>query len=366
MRQQEEYIIDQHQGLMGRMLMSQAISQFVPSKGSQFSETLQYSLHNNTLAYMGEVGRRTFGDDTLVPQDMWKEELHPNYRDGIKWHESMTEIDSKILAERYDRDLAYQDYMGNTDAWSWNNIGAALTSAVWDPLSYIPFVGPFAKVGQALHKGAKATTGFLSSMKVGDIGSTISLQAVSHAPSAVTRIAQVSRLSKILNPIAATAGSIFKPMKPIGTYAAEGVLAESSYQIIKNMAEAREEDDIDHIGGIFDVMIAGIFGGILGTLPMANAFRRNFKKEHLHMAMAKSLDDLKQNGEVGMSPNGEKRKTSTESRDDFNAEMDNLHTSQDHTNDPDLHPVQDWANSVNQDVKEVVLTALKAWKRCSS
>ena len=113
-------------------------------------------------------------------------------------------------------------------------------------------------------------------------------------------------------------------------------------------------------------MIAGLFGGVLGTLPMANAFRRNFKKEHLHMALAKSLDDIKQNGEVGMSPNGEKRKTSTESRDEFNAEMDDLHTTQDHTNDPDLHPVQDWANSVNEDVKVVVLSALKAWKRCSS
>lgn len=366
MRQQEEYIIDQHQGLMGRMLMSQAISKFVPSKGSQFSETLQHSLHNNTLAYMGDIVQRTFGDSTLISKEIWKEDLHPNYRDGIKWHENLTEVDSKILADRYDRDLAFQDFMGNTDAWSWHNIGAALTSAIWDPLSYVPFVGPFAKVGQALHKGAKATTGFLSSMRVGDIGSTISLQTVTHAPVAVTRIAQVSRLSKILNPISATAGTIFKPMKPVGTYAAEGMLAESSYQIIRNMAEARDEDDVDYIGGMFDVMIAGLFGGVLGTLPMANAFRKNFKKEHLHMAMAKSLDDLKQNGEVGMSPNGEKRKTSTESRDDFNAEMDNLHTSQDHTNDPDLHPVQDWANSVNQDVKEVVLTALKAWKRCSS
>ena len=70
MRQQEEYIIDQHQGLMGRMLMSQAISKFVPSKGSQFSETLQHSLHNNTLAYMGDIVQRTFGDSTLISKEI--------------------------------------------------------------------------------------------------------------------------------------------------------------------------------------------------------------------------------------------------------------------------------------------------------
>ena len=83
-----------------------------------------------------------------------------------------------------------------------------------------------------------------------------------------TKGGKKSILDKNINPFKA----LINPFKPVGKYAMEGVLAESSYQIIKNMADSRQSEDIDYMSGVFDVMIAGLFGGVLGTLPMANTF----------------------------------------------------------------------------------------------
>ena len=363
MRRQEVYEIDQNQGLMGELFFRKALGQFKPGTMTQMSETFDRNLRYNTLAYISEGVQQIFDPENLIPQSIWKEGGHNNYRNGIKWHEGLSETDSRILANRFDRDLEFEQLMGNTDPWSIHNIGAALGSAAFDPLSYVPFVSPFAKAGQALQRGVRA-------VGLSDIGATITMEGVmGRGTFAMQRLNTVNGLSKTINPISATLSTVTNPFRPIGRYATEGMLAESSYLIIKNMADARHSEDVDYMGGVFDIMIAGLFGGVLGTLPMANIFRKNFKREQLDQALAKSLDDIYHKGEVnlhGKSPDGEPLLSSDEARIQHDAEMETLTKTQKYIDDDDLSPIKAHARKLNADLKEFLNTAFNAFRRCSS
>ena len=363
MRRQEVYEIDQNQGLMGELFFRKALGQFKPGTMTQMSETFDRNLHYNTLSYISEGFQQIMDPENLIPQSIWKDGGHNNYRNGIKWHEGLSETDSRILANRFDRDLEYEQLMGNTDPWSIHNIGAALGSAAFDPLSYVPFVSPFAKAGQALQRGVRA-------VGLSDIGATITMEGVMGSGTfAMQRLNTVNGLSKTINPISATLSTVTSPFKPIGRYATEGMLAESSYQIIKHMGDARHSEDVDYMGGVFDIMIAGLFGGVLGTLPMANTFRKNFKREQLDQALAKSLDDIYHKGEVnlhGKSPDGEPLLSPDEARTQHDAEIETLTKTQEHVDDVDLSPIKSHFLKLKTDLKEGLNTAFNAFRRCGS
>ena len=366
MRKQETYVMDQDHGLMGELLFRKAIGQFKPSIMTQMKETLQRNIHYNTLAYISDGIQQLNDPENLIPQAVWNIEGHSNYREGIKWHEALSETDSRILAERFDRDIHFQEFMGNTDPWSFHNLGAALGSAAFDPLSYVPFVAPFAKAGQAIHRGVRTA----KAMRVSDIGASISFEGVmGNGTVAMQRLNTVNNISSTVNPLRASLGTIGRPFKPITRFSMEGVLAESSYQIIKNMADSRQSEDIDYMGGVFDIMIAGLFGGILGTIPMANTFRKNFRKEQLNMALAKSLDDIKHRGEVnlhGKSPDGDPQLTPEQAREQWDTEMAGLDESQAHIDDPTIHPIKSHFQTLGQDLKEGLKTAINAYRRCGA
>tara|TARA_R100001594_G_scaffold126808_1_gene164188 strand:+ start:7253 stop:8335 length:1083 start_codon:yes stop_codon:yes gene_type:complete len=360
MRQQPTYEIDQNGGLMGQMLMAQAIKSYRPSVWEQMKETFSRSHQYNTLAYVSELVQQAHDPENFISLDLWKDGLHPNYRPGIKWHEGLSETDSRILADRYDRDREYESIMGNTDPWSIHNIGAALGAAALDPLSYIPMVGAYSKAGQALHRGVKRVS------TLTDPSVTLSFEGVMGTKSIATqRMSLVNKLSNNINPFKA----LINPFKPVGKYAMEGVLAESSFQIIKNMADSRQSEDIDYMSGVFDVMIAGLFGGVLGTLPMANTFRKNFRKEQLHMAYVKAMDDLKHRGEVnidGKSPDGDKILSDAEATAKYNQDMEDITKSQEYVDPADLHPIKAHFLSLKEDLKVGLRSVVEAWKRCSS
>ena len=362
MRRQEVYEIDQNQGLMGELFFRKALGQFKPGTMTQMSETFDRNLQYNTLAYISEGFQQIMDPENLIPQSIWKDGGHNNYRNGIKWHEGLSETDSRILANRFDRDLEYEQLMGNTDPWSIHNIGAALGSAAFDPLSYVPFVSPFAKAGQALQRGVRA-------VGLSDIGATITMEGVmGRGTYAMQRLNTVNGLSKTINPISATLSTVTSPFRPMGRYATEGMLAESSYQIIRHMADARHSEDVDYMGGVFDIMIAGLFGGILGTLPMANTFRKNFRREQLDQALAKSLDDIYHKGEVnlhGKSPDGDPLLSPDEARTQHDAEIEILTKTQEHVDDIDLSPIKSHFLKLKTDLKEGLNTAFNAFRRCS-
>jgi hypothetical protein len=148
----------------------------------------------------------------------------------------------------------------------------------------------------------------------------------------------------------------------------EGMLAESAYQTIKHMSDARAEEDIDYMGGVFDVMIAGIFGGVLGTLPMAINFRRNFKKEQLHRALAESMDTWGDQGFVAIDGSGtdaQFRVSDAEATANNKADVDGFEKSIDDIK-KEAHPIQSFLEEGWGDMKTGMKTFIGAYRRCSS
>ena len=373
MRRQEEFLIDKHEGLASRQFLANALRTYKPSILSQMGETFKrMAFDYNTIKFGADTIQSSLAEDKTIPFEMWNKENNSYFREGVKWHKEFTETDARILAERYDRDREWEMKMGNTDPFSLHNIGAALGAAVFDPLSYIPFVGPVSKV-------ASATRTAVGLARIGkhtaDIGSTISMQGIMGGGSfAVQRVAETSRLAKFINPIRSITKTTLKPLTPIAKYSMEGVMAESSYQIIRNMSDVRKDEDIDYMGGVFDVMIAGLFGGILGTLPMAKQFRDNFKKEQLHTALAKATDDLSTKGHVeldGIPPGAEPVLSSQDASINLKNQMDELDNTMAHKEDPDaknaiLRTLETHGATATEEVKTFIRTAINSYKRCSS
>ena len=371
MRRQEEFHIDKNEGWSSRAYLASAIRTYQPSVWSQMKETFEYmALDHNTLSYGMDAIKGGLAQDNHIPFEMWNEEYNPYYREGIKWHNNFTETDARILAERYDRDKEWELKMGNTDPFSIHNIGAALGAAVFDPLSYIPFVGPVSKL-------ATGTKTAINLARIGkhtaDIGSTISMKGIwSPTSFAVKRVAETSRLSKFINPVLSTTKTVFSPLKPVGKYAMEGMFAESAFQIVKNMSDVRQEEDLDYMGGVFDVMIAGIFGGVLGTLPMAAQFRRAFKKEQLHLATARAVQDLGNDGYVhldGTPPNAEPRLSPEDNNIKFNEDLERVTPEQTELDADRQHGILSFVlkqgNKLVDDIKGAIKLGISTYRRCS-
>lgn len=363
---QEEFNIDKNDGYQSRVFLQNALRQYKPGVFEQMSETFQSHISNSTISSGVEALQQSYGSQDTIPEELWTEE-NRYFRKGIDWHEEMTNVDARILSERFDREDLFNMKMRNTDPFSIHNIGAALGAAVFDPLSYIPFVGPVSKIGKGLSTVASiARIGKHTS----DIGKSISMQGVlGGATFASTRINQVTRLSKFISPVKATIKGVTSPFKPVAVYGMEGVLAESAFQTIRNMADARQEEDIDYMGGVFDVMIAGLFGGVLGTLPMANIFRKNFKKEQLHQALIKASNDLGDKGYVGMDgipPNAEVRLSPEDVEINVKAEMDSYDSTVEHIVDKDISPIRSYFKDLQQDTVAGLHTAIAAYRRCGS
>ena len=373
MRRQEQYLIDKSEGYASRQFMEASLRRYKPGMMTQMANTFQSHLSHNTakLALEGIQTSTDYDFQTqevgeAIPIDMWNKENTPYFRDGIKWHENLTTTDARILSERHDRDNEYQIRMGNTDPFSLHNIGAALGAAAFDPLSYVPFVGPASK----LATGAKTAYQVARVGKhTADIGSSISMQGALWGSTVATKaIAEVSLISAFISPVKATFKAIASPFKPVGKYAMEGVLAESAYQTIRNMGDPRIEEDVDYMGGVFDVMIAGLFGGVLGTLPMAATFRRNFKKEQLHQALAKAMDDLGDKGYVALDGTGSEvkpRKSAKATDLDYDADMEGFDKSIDDLK-REAHPVHSFFEELGKDLRSGLHTFIGAYRRCQS
>jgi hypothetical protein len=149
----------------------------------------------------------------------------------------------------------------------------------------------------------------------------------------------------------------------------EGIFAESAYQTIRNMSDPRMEEDIDYMGGVFDVMIAGLFGGVLGTLPMAINFRRNFKKEQLSRALADSLDTWGDQGFVAIDGSGTDarfRTTDTEATQKMKTETENFENISIDEIKKQAHPILSWLEESFGDAKSGAKTIIGAYRRCAS
>ena len=227
--------------------------------------------------------------------------------------------------------------MKNTDPWSLHNVGAMFTSALHDPLTFMPFVGGFSKLGSL---GAKLS---------GRLGLT-------------------RKLSGTINPSKTSLlGVLSRPFKPVGYWATEAGLAETTYQIIKGVAKETSGEDVDYMGALTDIGIVTLAGGALGLFPMAKNFRKNFSKEELYDAMGSAVNSMKQKGHVKLDGDGsgsETIKTDAEMKAEYKSKMEEYRKTEEYETDDALHPIIKHAESLGKDVLSVAETIIDQFKRC--
>ena len=332
----QDYSIDQGGGRMGEELFAEAIRRFKPSVWSQMEEMYDAALYHNPIMWGTQLLVGAFDETTEIKKEEWNID-HPEYRDGITWHEGKTQLQARIESERYDREAIHSGYMKNTDPWDLHNVGAMFTSALHDPLTFMPFVGGFSKLGTI---GAKLSR----------------------------RLGLVSKLSTTLNPKKASLiGVLSRPFKPVGYWATEAGLAETTYQIIKGVAKETNGEDVDYIGALTDIGIVTLAGGALGMFPMAKNFRKNFSKEELYDAMGTAINSMKQKGHVKLDGDGsgsETIKTDAEMKAEYKSQMEDYRKTEAYETDTDLHPFFKHAETLGKDVLSVAETVIDQFKKC--
>ena len=332
----QDYSIDQGGGRMGEELFAEAIRRFKPSVWSQVEETYEAGLYHNPVMWGTQLLAGALDETAEITKEEWNID-HPEYRDGITWHEGKTQLQARIESERYDRETIHSGYMKNTDPWDLHNIGAMFTSALHDPLTFMPFVGGFSKLGSI---GAKLSGRLGLTRK---LGTTLSPRKTS------------------------LIGVLSRPFKPIGYWATEAGLAETTYQIIKGVAKETSGEDVDYIGALTDIAIVTLAGGGLGMFPAAKNFRKNFSKEELYDAMGTSINSMKQKGHVKLDGDGsgsETIKTDAEMKAEYKSQMEDYRKTEAYETDDALHPIFKHAETLGKDVLSVAETIIDQFKRC--
>jgi len=332
----QDYNIDKGGGRMGRWLFAEALKKFQPGMWSQIGTTYESMLYHNPIMWGTQLLVGAFDETTEIKKEEWNID-HPEYRDGITWHEGKTQLQARIESERYDREAIYSGYMKNTDPWALHNVGAMFTSALSDPLTFMPFVGGFSKLGS--------------------VGANLS-----------RRLGVVKKLNDTISPTKTSLlGLIARPFKPVGYWATEAGLAETTYQIIKGVARETNGEDVDYMGALTDIGIVTLAGGVLGTFPMAKNFRKNFSKEELYDAMGVAINSMKQKGRVildGDASGVETIKTADELKADYKSKTEEYHKTEAYETDADLHPLMTYLGGLAEDVNKGFDNIIDKFRRC--
>ena len=185
-----------------------------------------------------------------------------------------------------------------------------------------------------------------------------------------TRIAsRMSRIKNIGNTISPAKTSILgvigRPFKPVGYWAAEAGLAETTYQIIKGVSKETSGKDVDYMAALMDISIVTLAGGALGLFPMAKNFRKNLSVDELYDSMGEAVNQLKQKGFVGTGGSGTKK---VKSEPEFEAEYDQkMSDFKDTSFDSDSaidHAIFSHAKDLGNDVVNFADDMIDRFKRC--
>lgn len=330
----QQYRIHEGGGQFGQLLFENAFRKYRPNALNQMEETWDAGLYHNPIMWGTEILVNALDESETITNDQWNYD-HPEYREGVNWFDGMTELQARIESERYDREALHSSYMKNTDPWAMHNIGATFTSALSDPLTFTPFVGAFSKAGAMTTRIAN-------------------------------RMGMTKKLSTTINPgRTSLLGVLTRPFKPVGYWAAEAGLAESTYQIIKGVSKESSGKDFDYMAALMDISIVTLTGGALGLFPMAKNFRKNLSMDELYNAMGKSINDIKQKGFVGTG--GSKTKAQ-KTELDLNAEYDETMSNyKDTTYNDDLdidHAIFRNVKEFGGDVIKLADDMIDRFKRC--
>ena len=204
-----EYYHDMSGGLYQDIMIREAFQKNVPSLGQVFKESVSFSFFDNTFVHGADYAETI--DESNAQNSLTEEQYNqsPYARKQLGWHEGITEIQAKVLSERYDRETFYSQYTQNVGAFDPARIAGLIVGGIPDPINYIPYVGILGKV---------------------------------------------SRVARLLHKM------------PVLGMAANAMISQSAFETVKWSTLHGIGRDVDYKAAIMDVAIAGLIGSGAGLL----------------------------------------------------------------------------------------------------
>lgn len=200
-----DYEFEWNEGLYGDLMMQNAMQNYTPSAWGVFKESASYAFHDNSFIHAKDY-LKTF---TNSSKELTKEEFNEKFGDepNVKYEEGITDLQAHILQQSVERDKFYARYMKNADILSFAGIGGMIAGSVFDPINYVPFVGW------------------------------------------AGRISKVARIASKM---------------PMLSMSANAMLGQTAFEAIKQSHLNSLGKDVNWVGAMVDIGIAGALGGSLG------------------------------------------------------------------------------------------------------
>ena len=336
----QDYDIDRGSGWYQKQMFSEAVQRYKPDKWDQVDAIMDRYLvagQGNPIHYIGRTITNAFDESATIPKEEWP--VHPSYREGLDWFEGITELQAELDAEQLDREEYYSGMMKNTDQFAAHNLGAMLGTALFDPLTYVPFLGTTARI-RAM--GTKVANRFKT---VSDLSESVSYQNTS----------MLGRAAK----------GLLSPFKPVGVFAAEAGFAETAFQLIKGAS--RQGRDSDHVAALTDIGIATLAGGVLGTIPMAKQLKSQFSNTQLADFLGRNVNDFKRWGYSkfdGTGSTSPREYTKEEAMAEWKRVNEDQNAARKAEHNKALHPVVEHVKRFDGDVKSGLGKLLDKFFNC--
>ena len=204
-----DYYHEFNGGLYQDLMMEQAFKKNVPSLGRIFEESISFAFNDNTFIHGADYLETIDEQNAQNPltEEQYKES--PYARKRLQWHEGITEVQARVLSERYDREDFYAQYTQNVGAFDPTRIAGLIVGGIPDPINYIPYVGILSKV---------------------------------------------SRVARLLHKM------------PVLGMAANSMISQTAFETAKYTSIAQMGGDVNYRAAIMDVAIAGLIGSGAGLL----------------------------------------------------------------------------------------------------
>ena len=214
------YYYEEDYAVYGEQRINAALRRWRPGAFRTFESGVEESFTQyNTLGWLSSgLAEWTAPDDTPIEKEDWNSS-HSLYREDVNYTEGLTEGVALARATESDRHTALSFTRQNVDFWSLPNLSGVLLGGLPDPVN-LAGMGGF----------------------VGRMGT-------------VAKIAQKMPVVKYTAPV--LQGST------------DTMLAESLFQFTRSAVTASQGGDLDQFAVFGEIALAGAFGGILSTLPMA-------------------------------------------------------------------------------------------------
>lgn len=254
----------QHEGQFQKSRLNSAIRKWKPGDWDTLTSGAQESFTQYTaLGWMAKEAQEwdVFGthDDTLIKKEEWNDQHHL-WRQDIKWDDDMTVGIARVRRERSDYMADLRMDRNNVDFWSLPNIAGTIMGAMVSPENLVAWGGMIGRAG-VLAKLAQST--------------------------------KVPITSRYIKPV-------FRGM-------ADAAIADTLFQTVKAAVQINRGENIDAVHAGFEIGIAGLTGGFIGTFPMAFQVARKIPTAFRPVLIKQALKDISKMRPVNIFKRGAKR-----------------------------------------------------------